>query len=308
MKKLILFASITALMTQACDKIDNPIPKDAGNSIGGGSTEFIVDPSLGLTNQTDLDAFIASKTWDSISAPDNSAKRFVILEEFTGHTCKECPAGAREIERLVGVYGDQLIPVAIHASNFAEPRRAGTMFRSDYRVDGGHGETYVSDLNISAFPQGVVSRTTPNGRRIAQWETDILAVKDDAPAATLRLKNFYSSADTLVRINIEIEWNQTLTADHNLQVHLLESNIIDWQLDGNTVVSDYNHKHMLRKVVNDTFGKLLKSAVAGDKETIEYITTFKSSWKPDDLEVVAFIFNNDPSSYEVLQGNAAHVK
>jgi len=308
MKKILLFSAISLIITQSCDKIDDPIPAGAGTSVSAGNIEFIVDPSLGINSSDSLTAFIASKSWDSTSSVDNSSQRFIVLEEFTGHTCKECPDGAREIDRLSGVYGNQLIAVAIHASNFAVPLPSGNKFRTDFRVAGGHGETYVSDLNISAFPQGVVSRTTPNGRRIAQWETDILAIKDDVPLASLQIKNYYATTDTLVRIELEIEWKQTLSESYNIQVDLVENNIVDWQLDGAMQVSNYNHKHVLRKVVNDAFGKALKSAVAGEKETIQYITTFNSNWKVDDMEVVAFVFNSDPNSYEIIQGNSAHIK
>jgi len=89
---------------------------------------------------------------------------------------------------------------------------------------------------------------------------------------------------------------------------LLESNIIDWQKDGALDVPDYNHKHMLRKVVNGTYGKELEPTEVGEIEKIQYITTFNSDFKPENMEVVAFVFNSDPSSYEIIQANAVHLK
>lgn len=309
MKKIttIFFALV---VFNACDKIDDPIPASEGSSFQlDGDTEFIVDSELNIGTADSLRDFIANKVWDTVVSPNNSAQRFAVLEEFTGHKCKECPNGAREIQRLVGVYGDQLIPVAIHATNgFAAPESSGNKFRTDFRLQSSQGETYLSDLNIGALPQGIVSRTTPRGSQINQWESDFLAIKDDVPVASLQMKSYYAGSDTLVRVQIDIEWLRTLSETYNLQVHLLESNIIDWQLDGNIEVPDYNHKHVLRKVVNGTYGKTLKAAVAGDKESIQYITTFKSAFKPQNMEVVAFVFDSDPASYEIIQANAVHVK
>lgn len=309
MKKIFLLLSISAFIFQACDKIDDPIPKDASSSASDGNIEFVVDASLGLSSIDSIRDFISSKSWDSIESVDNSAQRFVVLEEFTGHYCNNCPDGAREIARLKGEYGDQIIPIAIHATQqFAAPRTAAGKYSTDFRVEGGHGETYLGDLNIGALPQGIVSRTTSSGRQISQWESDFLAIRNNAPLASLTIKNFYASTDTIVRTRIEINWLNTSSENYNLQVHLLESNVIDWQLDGPTDVPDYNHKHILRKVVNGTYGKALKDATIGSKETIEYITTFKNAWKPENIEVVAFVFNSDPNSYEIIQGNAAHIK
>lgn len=309
MKKFFYIAIVSSIYLIGCDQIDDPIPADVGQSFElDGDTEFIVDPSLNIDSVEALRDFITSRTWDTVTSPDNSTQRFIVLEEFTGHTCNNCPAGAREIKRLQGVYGDQLIPIAIHSGNFAEPATSGSQFRTDFRVDGGHGETYLSDLNISALPQGIISRTTPNGRQINQWETDFLAIQGDAPIARLDITNYYSPGDTIVRAQIEIEWLTTSTESFNLQLHLLESKIVDWQLDGSTILSDYEHNHALRKVVNGTYGKPLQAAVAGEKEVIQYITTFKSEWVPDNMNVVAFIFNGDPSSYEIMQGNSADIK
>lgn len=308
MKKINIFLLFVAL--SSCDKIDDPIPDITGDTFQlDGDTEFIVDPSLNIADATELLDFITTRDWDSVISPDNSLVRFAVLEEFTGHTCNNCPDGARRIEQLVGVYGDQLIPIAIHASNsFALPLTSGDKFLSDHRVEGGHGEIYLSDLNIGALPQGIVSRSTRRGSQINQWETDFLALKDDSPIASLKITSFYSGSDTLVRVQIEVEWLIASTETYNLQLHLLESDIIDWQKDGAFDDPNYNHKHMLRKVVNGTYGKELKPAAVGEIEKIQYITTFNSKFKPENMEIVAFVFNSDPSSYEIIQGNAVHLK
>lgn len=294
----------------SCDKIDDPIPATAGDTFElDGDTEYIVDPSLNIADANELLDFISSRDWDTVTSPDNSLQRFAVLEEFTGHTCNNCPDGARRIKQLVGVYGDQLIPIAIHASNqFATPYPSGDKFRSDHRVEGGHGEIYLIELNIGALPQGIVSRSKRRGSQINQWEPDFLAIKDDSPIASLKINSLYSGSDTLVRVQIEVEWLSASTETYNLQLHLLESGIIDWQKDGALDVENYNHNHMLRKVVNGTYGKELKPVIVGEVEKIQYITTFKPSFKPENMEVVAFVFNSDPNSYEIIQGNAVELK
>ncbi|MBL4708266.1 MAG: Omp28-related outer membrane protein [Flavobacteriales bacterium] len=308
MRKITILLFSLALFN-ACDKIDDPIPDSIGTTVQIGDIQYVADPSLNISTDSILD-FIASKTWDSITGPNNSSQRFVVLEEFTGHKCRACPNGAREIQRLVGEYGDQLIPIAIHSTNsFAAPEPSGNMYRTDFRLQSGKGETYRIDLNIGALPQGIVSRTTTSGRQISQWEGDFLALKDDSPVAALSIKSFYTSSDSfLIRVQLEIEWLVTLPETYKLQVDLLESNIIDWQLDGTVDIEHYNHKHVLRKLVNDTYGIQLKTAVAGERENFQYITTLSSAWKPENMEVVAFIFDSDPNSYKIVQANAVHVR
>ena len=46
----------------------------------------------------------------------------VLIEDFTGHLCPNCPDAARELEAIHDIYGDQIIGMAIHVSTtFARP-------------------------------------------------------------------------------------------------------------------------------------------------------------------------------------------
>ena len=46
-------------------------------------------------------------------------ERRVLLEDFTGQKCRNCPKAHREISSLKEVYGDNLIAVSIHAGGYA---------------------------------------------------------------------------------------------------------------------------------------------------------------------------------------------
>ena len=55
-----------------------------------------------------------------IEVPATTAKRKVLVEEFTGQRCLNCPAAAEELSRLQAQYGaDTLVVVAIHGGRLA---------------------------------------------------------------------------------------------------------------------------------------------------------------------------------------------
>lgn len=68
----------------------------------------------------------------------------VVLEEYTGMNCVNCPLGILAIEKIRSLYGSRVIPVSLH----------------NYPGDvlGSGSETYVSYLNFSAAPTGMVHR------------------------------------------------------------------------------------------------------------------------------------------------------
>ncbi|MDV7402453.1 hypothetical protein RZS08_64120, partial [Arthrospira platensis SPKY1] len=45
----------------------------------------------------------------------------MLIEEFTGVRCVQCPAGSADIETYLAIHGEQLIAVSIHAGGFSFP-------------------------------------------------------------------------------------------------------------------------------------------------------------------------------------------
>ncbi len=320
-----IFLFLLGVFILSCDNIDDPFPEDLGQSVnlsGNDSllkdslfntvvdtnVQYISDPTFNINSALDLFNFLNNNNWDTAVAPDNSNQRFVVLEEFTGHKCTFCPNGTREIVRLDAKYKDTLIPIGIHAGNFAVPNPTGTKYTTNFRVANGDGETYLQTFNVSGYPSGIVSRINQNASGLNTWEPDIVSNKNKPVLATLSMTNYSSSNQRAIRSNIKITWQQTLPESYNLQLFLVEDHIIDWQVDNGVEKPDYDHRHVLRKVVNDTFGKSLGAAIKDNTIAIQYIFDYDQNWKLDDLEVIAFIFDSDQSSYDIIQANAEYVK
>ena len=80
--------------------------------------------------------------------------RKILLEDYTGHKCSPCP-GASEFaqDSLKHEYGDKLIIISIHASNFALPY-PGTNYAADYRTTAGNAFFSSTQFGISNTPSG----------------------------------------------------------------------------------------------------------------------------------------------------------
>ena len=65
----------------------------------------------------------------------------ILLEDYTGHKCGNCPRAAEKAEELKEIYGDQLIPIAIHAGFFASD--FGGNFTTDF--------TSIQEMNGMLF-------------------------------------------------------------------------------------------------------------------------------------------------------------
>lgn len=95
------------------------------------------------TISIDLGGTVYSQT-NTISNLAFETTKHVVIEESTGQNCKNCPLGILAMENLESLYGEQVIPIAIHSQIVGSDAFA----YDDYN-------TY---FGITAQPMGVVNR------------------------------------------------------------------------------------------------------------------------------------------------------
>jgi hypothetical protein len=81
----------------------------------------------------------------------------VLLEDYTGHTCVNCPTAAVIAHDLKNLYGDRLIVMAVHAGYFADPHPG--IFENDYRTQAGN--EWNTFFGFQNYPSGLIDRV-PN--------------------------------------------------------------------------------------------------------------------------------------------------
>lgn len=237
----------------------------------------------------------------------NNAKRIILLEDFTGHTCPNCPAAAVKAKELKNIYPDQLALIALHAGFFALPQtNADGSFKTDFRTP--EGEEYVSPSGfaVQAYPAGMISRLKTGNNYIydlLDWESKILEIKDLAPIFKINLLNLYNDSLKSLKTEIKIIKNFSISSNYKISVYLIEDDIIDWQVDGTSIKPTYQHDHVLRKVFNGTWGEEVN--FTGDTASFTYQNAIAGNWNRTHCEVVAFVW--DANTKEVFQVNAAHV-
>lgn len=213
------------------------------------------------------------------------AKRTVLLEDFTGQQCVNCPKCTDVVEQLVAEYGDTaLVAVCIHGGPLGykgSPTIKGLATET--------GDEYYNHWNLEYQPIGLVNRHGPiNYTELAA------AVKEELskPASVSLKVSATADNDHTLHIHISaIGINDTVTG--KLQLWILENNIIALQLmpDG-SANADYVHNHVFRKAVNGTWGEDI-TIREGETKDWEYTQAIESVWNVNNLSVVAFVYNDN---------------
>lgn len=244
----------------------------------------------------------------TVSFPDinpDEVYRKILVEEFTGHRCTNCPQGHQTLESLHQQYRDTLVTVGIHYGALAKP--FGSMFSYDFRTEVGN---QIGDaFSIDGIPAAIVNRMDKSGGwPREQWASVLRDVDRSKVSAAVQLINEYDTASKSLKANAKVT---TLKAiDHQLRLILfvVEDGIVKPQKDGNQDIENYVHNHVLRCALTDAFGFVLTNGSwnPGDSETYAASISFDGhDWIPENCQVVAALL--DPITSEVLQVEKVNV-
>jgi len=262
-------------------------------------------------------------TGDITPTDTNTYVKKILIEDFTGHTCKNCPGAARELEAIHDLYGDQIIGMALHVSSFSAPRTGSGKFEYDFRTQ--WGDSWSDFFGISALPSGMVNRIGyPNEHKLGknEWLAAVITELEKEIDFGVSITTNNTGNEGVITINSEILNN--INGDYKLVVCLTESNIINWQQDGDDDVADYEHNHALRTVLIDeslsasstyTLGDEITTAINFNLITLEqsnnnYSTTIGGvgnvvEWDASNMSVIAYIYDN--TTQEILQVEEIHL-
>lgn len=190
--------------------------------------------------------------------------RKVLVEEFTGVRCVNCPSGAAELENLKSIYGDRLVIVSIHAGDFAPPY---TDSKYDFRTSEGSAlETWLGAP--LGYPTAVVNRKKFDGQQSLQttkanW-AGLIANESKTPSVlNLAVEKKYTKDTRDLTMTIKLVPTEKLPEDVRLSVFLTENDVIDAQETPQGKKSDYKHSHVLRRVLSgDAKGIVLNGALS----------------------------------------------
>lgn len=234
---------------------------------------------------------------DNISEDDRyipvaevTPQRAVLLEEFTGQYCQNCPTAHEVISQLKAQYGDAFIPVSIHAGSSDNAKLASD---SDTKTNQGlkqeEGDYYANMWGISSFPRGVLNRTS-DVLANEKWAAQIAIEVQKSASLDINLSAVYNAETKTVEVSTQILPVKTLSGA--LQLWLVESNIVSMQRNGSKTDRKYVHNHVFRSSINGSDGEpvMLVSNVYTEQTNSIVI---KDLWEPENLSVVAFVYNGD---------------
>lgn len=277
-----------------------------------------------------LDGTVYSQT-NTISNLAFETTKHVVIEESTGQRCPNCPQGILSFEYMEGIYGEQIIPIAIHAN----------VFGNDVFAYG----AYNNYFGIGAQPTGVVNRIDTlyapmyrDGNMVYHLETEQgnetfadIAKRELSSYAIADVnidKAVYDTSSKNVQISGTVNYALDMNSlNHNIAFVVLEDNLVGRQENNlyasdepifgefgkggkyGTATPEITFVDVARKVPNDNFagesGFIPVSVTAGQPVAFNKVFSLPenvTNW--DNAKVVVMLI--DANTERVL--NAARLK
>ncbi|MGN0220900.1 MAG: Omp28 family outer membrane lipoprotein [Prevotella sp.] len=219
-------------------------------------------------------------------APVNTT---VLVEEYSGQLCVNCPTGAAELEKLEEQYGDNLAVITYHGGLYA-------INPGEYEGVLGLGTDYGALMEkaygINGKPCIVINALTTNNT-VLTWATDVAAAFRRISDVSLSGEAIYDEASSSIQIQITGACNSVYDGD--LQVVLTESGIVAPQMmPDNTSNNSYVHNNVFRATVNGETGEPFAVSVADIDGVSRSYTVYveeEYKWNPANMRVVAYVIN-----------------
>lgn len=283
---LIRFATIifAVLVFSACDKVEKPYLEENGGKCGNGSLSIPI--------------------------------KKILLEDYTGHTCGNCPRATEQTEYLIETYCDHIIPIAVHAGFFADPRSSGK-YTYDFRATTGYSWDGTFGNSAAGLPNGMLNRTEYNGTRIlayGSWPAAAEQLLKEPPTISIKIGNNYNDDTRELKTVVDVSFLKSASEELKLTVLIVEDSIINWQKDydyedlenpGNTDIENYVHRHVLRDAINGSWGETIveNSIQQGKSVNKSFSYVLDTEWMANHCSVIGFVYN--VGTKEIIQAEVS---
>ncbi len=278
-----LFAAVILVFAwSACDKVDEPMV-------------LVNEQNINLDLDLPFDSVVVNQ-------------KQVLLEDFTGHKCVNCPEAAINAHNLAEEKDHRLIIYSIHAGYYAEPDETGH-YTTDFRC--ATGDEIFNSYLITGWPAGTVNRVEFDGNEIlggGDWEDAVNSELDKENVIDMTLKKYYNQEKNEVTILVSSTFLQQLDGHFSLVVLVVEDHILSWQKNNEPSIGptpdweNYEQRNIIRDAISNTFGSFFTAdgtIVSGETYETPFSYTLNDDWVAENCNIISYIIHEETG--EILQ-------
>ena len=264
---------------------------------------YTVNSEGNLDVSATYDSFTSNSLQLNVFAAPLRFKKNVLVEDYTGTWCGQCPRVAYGIE-LVEQQTDQAVIVAIHRGSTS----SSSSTYDPYNYPAGALENMI---NLSGYPTAMLNRTTewnyPEPSNVNQ------VVNLTGNQAELGLAIAPTFTGNTMNIDVNVKFGEDYSSSSlKLVVYILEDGLFFNQVNytsyygGASVLTNFEHNHVLRGVLTNILGDAIPANETGTESI--YTRTFSvdvptNVSNSSNISVVAFVVDDSNATLNSREAN-----
>lgn len=233
-----------------------------------------------------------------------AVQKNVLLEDYTGVRCTNCPAAGEMALELQKQYGHNVIVLGVHSGFLSAPIGGYPNFKTK------EGDEWYNFFGFDSNPIGTINRKFNSGSyafNSPEWGDAIAATLQEEAVVEMTPIVNYDESNRELEINVFSKFlTEMIDTTYRLTVCIMEDSIVGKQLTPDGDDLDYVHRHVFRETINGTWGESLNGTdenplVIAPKEMIikSYSVKLNETYNADQCYVIAYVANGETK--EVLQ-------
>jgi hypothetical protein len=261
--------------------------------------------------------FSCSEWEQPVPIPDSGgikSERVILIEEFTGASCTNCPAGSAELKAILDKYPDNVVVVGLHSKFLSAPADPAdpNLFTDDaenIEIFLGRGAKPEAAFNRNLFPENRNIRIS----RPDTWNTFVDRELKASHQADLRISVDFDSSSRKMSMTLTAIARQDINEPVHAHAVVTESGISITQLSLTGKIPNYIQQHVLRKALTPVGGvKIADSMKTGESvsKSFEFVLPPQDNklWIAKNCAAVGFISLGESKKYVLQAAEAKLVK
>lgn len=227
----------------------------------------------------------------------------MLLNDYTGVKCVNCPRAAEIAHDLQSVYGEKLIVMSIHAGALSTPFSDSEDFRTE------EGNTWYG--NNDSNPLGTVNAVDcSNSLQDSKWETTVAKASLIPQTIEISIDNSYNADTRILNSKVNVKALDEINGDYYITACLVEDSIVSKQITPDGLKDDYLHRHVFRKTLNGKWGQSFLNGTFEEEEekSFDFQETLAEKYVAKHCSLVVYVYDKSQDKFIVQAAEAPIIK
>ena len=229
----------------------------------------------------------------------------VLIKDFTGARCVNCPAAAEHAHNLQHQLDeDHIFIMSVHAGYLAQPLGSFPDFLTDEGT-----EWYNNNNSNPLFTVDHVALTEGNTLNETQIDAPVTAALEEEQTFEIVVGPNYDEANRQLKVDVQAIALDDLDGHFFMTVCLVEDHIIGWQTIPGGVDKEYDFRNVFRGTLNGAYGTSFEDlhVDANDTFHFSYTTEINAGYNADECYLMVYVYDKTQGD-KILQTTVKKIK